>query len=376
MIIAVNTRLLLERKMSGIGWFTYHTLKNMVLSHPNHKFVFLFDRPFNEKFVFSDNVFPEIIAPQARHPFLYYIWFNYSIVPTIKKHKADVFLSPDGLLSLHLPKIVSIPVIHDINFHHFPEQVPFLMRHYYNHYFPKYVKIAKRIITVSEYSKNDIVGTYGIDSSIVDVAYNGVSEDFRVIDEDTKKKVKEKYSEGNDYFLYVGDLLPRKNIPTLINAFSLFKGKTLSLNKLLIVGKKVFYTSEIQKVYNESKYKNDIIFTGELPQEDLVNIVGSCKALMFISLFEGFGIPLVEGMRAGVPVITSNISCMPEIAGDAALLVDPYSIESVCNAMIEISLNERLRNELIEKGLKHSQKYSWTNTANIVWSSIEKAVSM
>ncbi len=374
MKIAVNTRLLLRDKLSGIGWFTYHTLKNLVHLHPEHKFIFLFDRPFDDQFIFGNNVKPVVVYPQARHPFLYYIWFNYSIVPVINKHKADIFLSPDGFLSMNLRKIPSIPVIHDLNFEHFPNDLPYLTQRYYRHYFPKYAKIAKRIITVSEYSKYDISKLYDIDLNKIDVAYNGASDDFIPVDPITQIEIRKKYAHGNDYFLYVGNLLPRKNIARLIQAYSLFRKNGESNTRLLIVGEKMFLTSDIEEAYRNSEYKDDILFTGRLPQYELVKVVGSAKALVFVSIFEGFGLPIVEAMKAGVPVITSSTSSMPEIAGNAAILVDPLSIESIKQAMLLIDKDETLRNELIFKGKLQSARFTWANTAHAVWNSIEKAL--
>jgi glycosyltransferase involved in cell wall biosynthesis len=375
MTIAVNSRLLLRDKMSGIGWYSYHTLKNLTHLHPEHKFIFIFDRPFDDQFIFGSNVKPVVVYPPARHPFLYYIWFNYSIVPFIHKYKADVFFSPDGFLSLNLPKIPSVPVIHDINFQHFPMDFPYLVRKYYCHYFPKFAQIAERIITVSEFSKKDIATTYQIPLEKIDVVYNGTNEEFFVLNDDTKKEVKIQYSQGEDYFLYVGDLLPRKNVNRLIEAFDLFKQASGSSTKLLIVGERMFMTSEINQAFQNAKFRNEIIFTGRLPQHELVKVVGAAKAMVYVSLFEGFGLPIVEAMKANVPVITSNVTSMPEIAGDAAIIVDPYSIESIKNALLEIDKDELLRKSLIEKGNIQYTKFTWLNTAKGVWDSLEKAIN-
>jgi glycosyltransferase involved in cell wall biosynthesis len=374
MKIAVNTRLLLNNKLSGIGWFKYHVLKRLVEQHPEHQFIFLFDRPYDKQFIFGPNVIPEVVFPQARHPFLYYIWFNYSIVKVIKKHKADLFLSPDGLLSTRLTNIPSIPVIHDINFHHYPLDVPFFMRYYYKYYFPKYAQLAKRIITVSEYSKNDISSTYHVDYNKIDVAYNGASDDYSPLDEIVKTSIKNEFTNGNKYFLYVGNLLPRKNLARIISAFSAFKKTSGSQTKMLIVGDINLLSSEMDKAYKSSDYKQDIIFTGRLPQEKLVKVMGSAHALVFASYFEGFGIPIVEAMYSDIPVISSNTTSMPEVTGDAALLIDPYSVDSIKDAMIAIDKDKELCNQFIEKGRIQRQNFSWDKTADAVWKSIEKAL--
>ncbi|MCP4551073.1 MAG: glycosyltransferase family 4 protein, partial [Bacteroidetes bacterium] len=127
MRIAVNTRLLIKNKLEGVGWFTHETLRLITVQHPEHEFYFLFDRDYDNDFIFSDNITPIIIGPQARHPFLYYLWFEKSVPAVLKKLKIDLFLSPDGYLSLR-SKIPSINVIHDLNFEHHPNDYPFAER--------------------------------------------------------------------------------------------------------------------------------------------------------------------------------------------------------------------------------------------------------
>src|SRR3972149_5919662 len=168
MIIAVNTRLLLKDKLEGIGWVTYESLKRIKKKQSEHKFLFLFDRPFSEEFIFSDSILPMVIGPQARHPFLWYWWFEQSLPKIFHKHEPDLFLSPDGFLSLSysapagMKQYKSIPVIHDLNFEYYPQDIPFIARKYYKKYFPQFAKKATRIATVSEYSKQEISRQYTI----------------------------------------------------------------------------------------------------------------------------------------------------------------------------------------------------------------------
>ena len=178
MIIAVNTRLLLHNKLQGIGWFSYETLSRIAREHPEHTFHFFFDRPFHEEFIFSDNVVPHVLFPQARHPILYYLFFEFAVTRALKKVKADVFLSPDGYLSLRTD-VPSVQVIHDLNFEHFPEFVPFLERKFYRYFFPRYAQKATRIATVSSYSKQDIIDLYNQPESKIDVVYNGAADRFK-----------------------------------------------------------------------------------------------------------------------------------------------------------------------------------------------------
>lgn len=373
MQIIVNTRLLIKNKLEGIGWFTYQTLKNITQKNKNVHFIFLFDRDFEQEFIFSDNVTPLIISPQARHPFLYYAWFQFSVKNILNKIQPDLFLSPDGFLSMGA-KCKQLPVIHDINFFHNPKDLKWLTAKFYNYYFPKYANIASRIATVSEFSKQDIVTNYKINSDKVDVVYNGINGFFRELNSDLKEQTKQKFTSGNDYFISISSLHPRKNIPNLIKAFALFKQESQSNYKLMIVGPNFWGISEINNAIEESKIKESIVFTGRLSNEDLSLALGSAKALTFVPFYEGFGIPLIEAMASQIPIITSNVSSLPEIAGDAAILVNPREIFEIKNAMLKIHNSNLVCSDLIKKGNFQKQKFSWEKTSDLLWQTILKTI--
>lgn len=374
MNIAVNTRILLKNKLEGIGWFTFETLKRITKNHPEHTFYFIFDRPYNQEFIFSENIVPIVVGPQARHPFLFYFWFEKAIPKVLKQIHADLFISPDGILSLKT-NVKSIAVIHDISFMHNPKDFPFIVRKYYHYFFPKFAKKATRIVTVSEFSKQDIMEQFSIKSDHIDVVYNGSNEIYKPSDSNQILKTKKEYTFGEDFFIFVGALSPRKNVANLLLAFDLFKIKITNKIKLVIVGEKMFKTKNIHTVYSNMSFKKDVIFTGRMNPEELKNLYGSALALTFVPYFEGFGIPIIEAMNCDTAVITSNVTSMPEVAGDAALFADPFSVQSIADAMIKIYSDSNLRNEFIEKGRLQKQKFSWDKTANKLWESIEKVLN-
>lgn len=369
--IAVNTRFLLPSKLEGFGWYTYETIRRICEQHPEHEFIFFFDRPFDQKFIFSDNITPVVLYPPARHPILFYIWFEWSVKKALKKYNADVFVSPDGYLSLG-SACKSLAVIHDLNFEHHPEDLPWSARHYLRYFFPRFAKRADRIVTVSHYSKNDIHKTYGIDQGKIDVSYNGANTIFQPVDDFVKDKIKKQFTTTEDYFVFVGALHPRKNIVRLLQAFDLYKKNSGRPEKLLIVGEAYWWNKDMETQFHEMSFKDDVIFTGHLEQKEMAQVVASALCLVFVSYFEGFGIPIVEAMRCGVPVIASNISSPPEIAGDAALIVDPYKIDEIGQAMLRIREDEKLRDTLISKALKRAQLFDWDDTAAVLWENIEK----
>ena len=374
MKIAVNTRLLLKDRLEGIGWFTYESLKRITQQHPEHEFVFIFDRPYSDDFIFSKNVTPVVVGPQARHPLLYHIWFNRSVTKIIERHKIDLFLSPDGYLPVN-PKVKTLNVIHDLNFEHYPQDLPLFNRYYYRKYFPKFAKVATRIATVSQFSKEDIIQKYGIDEAKIDVVYNGANESFAPISPALKKLVVEKHTGGKPYFIFIGALNPRKNLVNLLKAFDIFKKTDKASIQLLIVGEKMHKTSEIFDTYENMNYKADVNFSGRLNGLELQKALASAIALAYVSYFEGFGIPIVEAFYTGTPVITSNITSMPEVAGDAALLVDPFSPEDIASALSKMATDKKLRERLIEKGDKRKLEFHWQKTADNLWSSILKTIN-
>ena len=361
--------------MDGIGLFTHESLQRMVKSHPEVEFVFIFDRKPDPEFVYEKNVKALTLSPQARDPFLYYIWYQLSLPRLLKKLKVDLFVSPDGMIPLKMD-IKTLAVVHDLNFEHFPEYLPKRIRKYYQKYFPAFVKKADRIATVSEYSKQDIINTYNCPTDKIDVVYNGANINYKPNSESDQTKIKEQFTEGKDFFLFVGTLHPRKNLINLFKAFGRFKEQSKSDMKLLVVGRKMWWSKEAEDQYKNLKHQKDIVFTGRIDAEILYQITASAYALTYVPFFEGFGIPIIEAMSSGTPVITSNLTSMPEVAGDAAILVDPTSIEEIANAMISISEDQSLHQQLINSGLERSKVFTWDKTANLFWESIQKTLNL
>lgn len=370
MRIAVNVRLLLKDRLEGIGWFTFENLKRITQSHPEHEFLFIFDRPYDKSFVFSNNIKPIVIGLPTRHAFLHMFWFEIQIPRILRKYKADIFLSPDGFLSLKT-KVPQIGVIHDINFAHRPQDIPGLYRKYYNYYFPRFAKIAKRLATVSEYSKKDISKTYGIEPSKIDVVYNGANEMYVPISEELQNETKAEFSEGKPYFLFVGAFSARKNIHNLLKAFDQFKVNDKQDFKLVLVGKPLFRNDDISITHQNMPHKDDVKFLGRQNPENLHRLLASSYALTFVPFFEGFGIPVAEAIQCHTPVICSNVTSVPEVGLKAALYVDPTKVEEISEAMLKISIDKALRNELVEHAKAQSGIFTWDKSAERLWKTIE-----
>ena len=353
--------------MEGFGWYTYEVVRRIVQNHPEHEFILFFDRKVDEKFKFGSNCKEIVLKPQARHPFLYLIWYEWSLKRALKKHKIDVLFSPDGSLALG-SKVPQIHVIHDINFEHYPEDLPGLVGWYYRKYFPKFALNSQKIITVSEASKADIISTYKIDPKKIVVAWNGASDKFRVFSYPEIQSFR-KENKLKPYFLFVGSIHPRKNVQRLVNSFSLFmEQNSFPDMELVIVGKPMW---KGHSVTIPEAVKNSIRFTGHLPQEKLVQYTASALAVTYVPYFEGFGIPLVEAMKCGIPILSGNKTSLPEIAGDAAIYCDPFNEKEIVEGMNRLFHDQDLRETLRNNGIQRSELFSWDITADKVWEVID-----
>lgn len=374
MRIAVNTRLLLAGKMDGIGWFTAETVRRIVVAHPEHEFYFLFDRKPDAQFCFAPNVHPITLCPQARHPVLWYIFFEVSVRHALKKYKIDLFLSPEGYMSLGT-KVPTLMVIHDINFEHSKDYLKSSHQKYMTYFTPQFARYCSRIATVSEFSKQDIVATYHIEPEKIDVVYDGAHEGYHPFDAAQQQVTRNEYTGGKRYFIFISTIIKRKNLATLLTAFDKFKQSDREDMKLVVVGHRVWWQDELKHAYDTMQHKEDVLFVGRAEPEVLSKLLASATALVYPSLFEGFGIPILEAFHAETPVITSNCTSMPEVAGDAAILIEPTDVEALCGALSKVASDPELCADLIARGREQRKKFSWDITAEKLWQSMMKAYS-
>ncbi len=366
MRILVNARFLIKGRLEGIGRYSYEILQRLVTSQPKDHFIFCFDRPFEEDFIFGPNVEGIVIWPPARHPALFFWWFEVGIPKAYKRYQADIFFSVDGFLSLSSRVDKNLLVVHDLAYHHYPHQLSTTVLWYYQRFTPRFVEKADHIITVSYASLQDIETIFPAARGKVSVSYNGCRSIFRpqgsAVDELTRMNC----SGGHPYFLIIGAIHPRKNLERVLKAFGVFKSKSPTLTKLLIVGRKAWQTQSVESIYQRHSHRDEIVFLGYLEDDYLAKLLSASKGLIFVSLFEGFGLPIVEAMQTGVPVITSDRSSMVEVGGQAAILVNPESVQEIAEAMSLIDRDDQKVIELIERGFKRSADFSWDRAAEQV----------
>jgi glycosyltransferase involved in cell wall biosynthesis len=229
------------------------------------------------------------------------------------------------------------------------------------------------VATVSEFSRADIIHHYKLPAEKIHVVYSAVKEVFQPVSFDEKERIREKFTGGKEFFIYIGALQPRKNLVNLLKAFSLFKKRQKSEMKLVFSGRLAWKNNEFIELLKTYKFRDDVVLTGYLPEQELVSLLGAAYAMVYPSFFEGFGVPVLEAMKCHVPALTSKDSSMEEIGEDGALYFDPNDVKDMGEKLMLIYKDENLRSGLIEKGKEISKKYSWEKTADLLWEAIEEA---
>jgi glycosyltransferase involved in cell wall biosynthesis len=369
--IGVNTRLLLPHRLEGIGRVSHEILKRLVRSHPEVEFYFFFDRKPADEFVYGANVKPIVVFPQARHPILYWIWFEHQIPSYVRKYGIQLFFSPDAYLSTRL-NIPQVPIFHDLAFEHFPETIPLFERWFHRYYFPRYARIAKKMIAVSEATREDLVRTYGVDRDRITVIHNGYDPAlFRPVPEEEKRKARERYAGGSPYFLSVATIQPRKNLNRLLIAFDRFRDEVREPVKLVLVGRKGWKVKQALAYYERMKYRDDVLFTGYVEAENLPSLYAGSIALCYVSVYEGFGLPILEALACHSQVVFSNVSSMPEVAGPFGIPVNPLDVDAIVEGLRRAYL-EPLQLDLSALE-SHLWRFSWDEAAKSYWQVLHSA---
>lgn len=312
---------------------------------------------------------PNSDFPPSRNGWQYHmvkpekLWTQIGLPFYLYTHRKDldVFFSP----SHYAPRFSPIPTvvsIMDVSYLHFPET--FAKKDLYQlETWTRYsVMNAKKVFTISEASKNDIIKFYSKQENDVVVTHLGIKDIEAEITKKTMEEIQKKYNLSKNYFLFVGTLQPRKNITRLVEAFSVISKKNEDL-QLVIVGRKGWKYDEILLSPEKYEVKDKVIFLDFVPDEDLPSLYANAISYVLPSLYEGFGLPVLEAMKYDCPVITSNISSLPEAGGDAALYVNPENVQEIASIMEKLSLDSDLRKELIHKGREQVKKFSWEKTA-------------
>ena len=285
---------------------------------------------------------------------------------SIKRLKLDLFHGVDhiGIPFLYKSKTCQYVVtIHDLITKIYPHTFPIKQRIVQNTLLPHILSKADKIIFVSRSTEDDVKKFYPQHAEKVKVIYEGVEPQFYPRSKDEVVEVLNKYKIHFKYFLFLGTLEPRKNIIRLIEAFIRLKQEGNVETRLVITGRKGWLYKEIMEKIQQSPFSQDIVFTGFIDDEDLPFLYSGAEMFLYPSLYEGFGLPVLEAMACGTPVITSNLSSLPEVTGEAGILIDPLKVEEIFQAMEKLSADKELREELQKKGLERAKLFSWKRAA-------------
>jgi len=291
-----------------------------------------------------------------------YLWDYFKVPIEFSIGEVDIIHIVDFLIP-EIKKARLIVTIHDISSILFPQWHTRYTRRWVKDRIHLAKEKAHKIIVDSVHTKKDLVRTLDVSEDSITVIYGGVGEQFQPIkNQGVLNQIKKRYNIKDKYLLFLGTLEPRKNIPGLIRAFHKIKNRFPDY-QLVIAGKRGWKFQEIFKTVGELRLEDKVIFTGYLPGEDTPLLYSGAQAFVYPTLYEGFGFPPLEAMASGIPVITSNLSSLPEVVGEAGILIDPNNIDELSRTIESVLCDENLRKGLREKGLRQAAKFSWKRCA-------------
>jgi glycosyltransferase involved in cell wall biosynthesis len=353
MRVAIDTRKLHD---FGIGTYIRNLLRHLARLDRDSEYVAIC-RPEDASAIraLGSNFRP---VPTRSAP--YSVREQWSIPLAVRREHVDVFHAPHYVLPTLTPGR-SVVTIHDCIHLMFPEYLPYrLAKQYARGMMYSATHRASRILTVSERSKRDILRFFSVPPEKIVVIYNAIDERFRIPPpEATMTQVRERYQLEDPFVLYVGNVKPHKNVERLIDAFALVVRQRADGLKLVIIGDEISKFQTLRRAVHRHQLHKQVRFLGFVPEDTLAVLYRLAGVFVFPSLYEGFGLPPLEAMACGAPVITSNVSSLPEVVGDAALLVDPYSSEAIAEAIGRVLGDPALAADLRRKGRARARDFSW-----------------
>lgn len=369
MRIGIDVRTLMDARYSGVAEYALNLIKE-ILKLDNHNEYRLFYNCFGDCPNIPKFDGEKVKAVKYSYPNKI---FNYLLVKIFNWPKIDQALEVDLFFMPHLNFIglsgaaKSVITIYDLSFLRYPEF--FSARQNFWHKMVNVKKLLKKfdiIVAVSENTKRDVIELCGVSENKIKIIYAGVGEEYRkIVDRDKFLEVKNKYNLPDKFILYLGTLEPRKNVDGIIRAYNQLRINNYELRniKLVLAGAKGWKSENIYSEWHKSEFKDDIKFLGYIDSADRVYLYNLASVFVYPSFYEGFGLPPLEAMASGAPMVMSYAASLSEVAGGAALMVDPYNINELAGALAAVLTDEKLRNNLIKKGFEQAKKFSWEKTA-------------
>jgi len=371
--ILIDTTPLLK-DLSGVGYVTYRYAKELEKLYESYfYYAWFFSKELKERPLGGYEKAVSLVKRYLPRPYILThaaktTIFNYALLKT----KPDVFIQPNYISFPMALDVPTITFIHDLSHIRYKEFHPKERVEYFDRYLPQSIEKSAKIVTISEFTKKELVELGLCDEEKIEVIYNGVDESFRPIDEEEFDQVAHKYGiEYRGYFLFVGTLEPRKNLQTLLRSYLLYLSRTSHPTPLILAGGGGWRSEHFADLLQKALDTGMVRKLGYVSQEDLVKLYGGAKGFFFPSFYEGFGLPPLEAMACGTPVVASNASSIPEVVADAGILVDPRDEEALADAMVRLDEDEELRAALATKGLQRAGSFSWEASAKRLGQIIE-----
>jgi len=363
MIIGIDASRATAARRTGTENYSLHLIRELLaLGGGGHRF----------RLYFNQALPPDISLPGAERRVIPFprLWTHLRLSWEMAIHPPDLLFVPSHVLPLVHPRRCVVTV-HDLGYHYYPEAHT-LFQNAYLRWSTRYnARTASRVLADSEATCQDLIRYYQIPEEKIRVVYPGRDESLaRVTDPATLSAVSARYGLFGPYLLYVGTLHPRKNLARLVQAFASLPDSLRSQFpglRLVLAGQKGWLYQDIMDQVHKLGLKSRVVLTGYVPDEDLPALLSGALAFAFPSLYEGFGFPVLEAMACGVPVVCSDSSSLPEVAGDAALLVDPLDIDALAGALAQVMVDEGLRRRLVGRGFQRIQRFSWRRCAQETW---------
>lgn len=355
MIIGIDASRAFKRQRTGIEEYSYQIIKNLVNEIREHEVVLYLRSSQKTDFNLPDNWKIKIIKWPR-------FWTQVGLSLEMFLRPVDALFIPAHTVPFIHPAR-TVVTIHGLEYEFCPEAYSFWEKIYMRFSIKNSCKWAKKIIAVSENTKKDLIKFYNVPEEKIRVVYEGCSIYYPELVLGSNGNEMLKRVQHDKYLLFIGRLEERKNTIGIVKAFNILKSKYKILHKLVLAGKPGFGYEKIKNKLAQSRRKDAIIELGFISEEEKQYLLKNAEVFLFPSFYEGFGLPILEAQNAGVPVVTSNVSSIPEVVSDSALLVDPNNAKEIADAVYKIISNENIKKDLVQKGLENVKRFSWSKCA-------------
>jgi glycosyltransferase involved in cell wall biosynthesis len=370
MLLGIDASRTTVRRFTGTEIYSLHLTRELLKRGNGHRFRLYFrDDPPGELFEQADYIEQRVVRTPR-------LWTHIGLRGELRRDPPDAIFIPAHVVPLR-PPVPTVVTVHDLGYLYFPETHPLRDRLYLDWSTRHSARAAAGVIADSESTKRDLVERYSIPPGKITVAYPGINPVLKPVhDPAALAAMRQQYQLPERYLLHVGTLQPRKNLSRLVSAYGRLRDQLPDPPALVLAGGKGWLYDDLFRQIEDLDLAGQVIFPGHVPPDhNLAAMYSAAQLYAFPSLFEGFGFPVVEAMRCQTPVVCSNTTSLPELAGDAALTVPPTDVDALAEALLRVLTDEGLRRGMVERGTVQATRFTWEACADAVWGVLERAAS-